>query len=72
MVRITYVCAAFLALVAVIPTIIATSLDINFLVASFYGGTGLLIVVSVALDLVQKIDSHLVMRNYPGLLDSES
>ncbi len=33
---------------------------------SFYGGTGLLIVVSVALDLVQRIDSHLVMRNYPG------
>jgi preprotein translocase subunit SecY len=30
----------------------------------------LLIVVSVALDLVQKIDSHLVMRNYGGLLES--
>ncbi len=42
------------------------------MVASFYGGTGLLIVVSVVLDLVQKIDSHLVMRNYPGLLDSDS
>jgi preprotein translocase subunit SecY len=41
------------------------------MVASFYGGTGLLIVVSVALDLVQKIDSHLVMRNYSGLLDSD-
>ena len=38
-------------------------------VASFYGGTGLLIVISVALDLVQKINSHLVMRNYPGLTD---
>ena len=35
--------------------------------ASFYGGTGLLIAVSVAFDLVQKIDSHLVMRNYRGL-----
>ena len=34
--------------------------------ASFYGGTGLLIAVSVAFDLVQKIDSHLVMRNYRG------
>ena len=33
--------------------------------------TGLLIIVSVALDLVQKIDSHLVMRNYSGLLDTE-
>ncbi len=71
MVRITYVGAAFLALVAVIPTIVATSLGISPLVASFYGGTGLLIVVSVCLDLVQKIDSHLVMRNYSGLLDSD-
>ena len=71
MVRITYVGAAFLALVAVIPTIIATSMGIDYLIASFYGGTGLLIVVSVALDLVQKIDSHLVMRNYSGLLDME-
>jgi preprotein translocase subunit SecY len=72
MVRITYVGAAFLALVAIIPTIIATAMGIPFLIASFYGGTGLLIVVSVALDLVQKIDSHLVMRNYPGLLEGES
>jgi preprotein translocase subunit SecY len=72
MTRITYVGAGFLAIVAIIPTIVATSMNISFLVASFYGGTGLLIVVSVALDLVQKIDSHLVMRNQPGLLESES
>ncbi|MDP7204563.1 MAG: preprotein translocase subunit SecY [Pirellulaceae bacterium] len=72
MIRITYVGAAFLALVAIIPTIVATAMGIPFLIASFYGGTGLLIVVSVALDLVQKIDSHLVMRNYPGLLEGES
>jgi preprotein translocase subunit SecY len=70
MVRITYVGAAFLAVVAIIPTIVANSLQIDYLVASFYGGTGLLICVSVALDLVQKIDSHLVMRNYPGLLEA--
>lgn len=70
--RITYVGAGFLAIVAIIPTIIATSMNISYLVASFYGGTGLLIVVSVCLDLVQKIDSHLVMRNKPGLLDSEA
>jgi len=72
MVRITYVGAAFLALVAIIPTIVAGSLNIDFLVASFYGGTGLLICVSVALDLVQKIDSHLIMRNYPGLLEADN
>lgn len=71
MTRITYVGAAFLALVAVIPTVVASMMNIPPMVASFYGGTGLLIVVSVCLDLVQKIDSHLVMRNYPGLLDAD-
>ena len=69
MVRITYVGAGFLALVAIIPTLISSSLNVPFSVASFYGGTGLLIAVSVAFDLVQKIDSHLVMRNYKGLLE---
>jgi preprotein translocase subunit SecY len=69
MVRITYVGAGFLAIVAIIPTLVSTSLDVPFVVASFYGGTSLLIAVSVAFDLVQKIDSHLVMRNYKGLLE---
>jgi preprotein translocase subunit SecY len=69
MLRITYVGAAFLAVIAVIPTLITTTMDVNYNVASFYGGTGLLIVISVALDLVQKINSHLVMRNYPGLTE---
>lgn len=70
MVRITYVGAGFLALVAIVPTVISGSLGVSFTIASFYGGTGLLIAVSVAFDLVQKIDSHLVMRNYRGLLES--
>jgi preprotein translocase subunit SecY len=69
MLRITYVGAAFLALVAVIPSLVQTMLNVDFTVASFLGGTGLLIVISVCLDLVQKIDSHLVMRNYPGLVN---
>ncbi len=67
--RITYVGAAFLAIVAIIPTLISAAMEVNYAVASFYGGTGLLIVVSVALDLVQKINSHLVMRNYPALTE---
>jgi preprotein translocase subunit SecY len=70
MFRITYVGAGFLALVAIIPMLISGSLGVSPLIASFYGGTGLLIAVSVAFDLVQKIDSHLVMRNYKGLLES--
>ena len=69
MMRITYVGAAFLAVVAVIPSVIQAGMEIPYQVASFYGGTGLLIVISVALDLVQKINSHLVMRNYPGLTE---
>lgn len=67
--RITYVGAAFLAVVAIIPSMISSAMDVDYRVASFYGGTGLLIVISVALDLVQKINSHLVMRNYPGLTE---
>jgi preprotein translocase subunit SecY len=67
--RITFVGAGFLAIVAIIPSMISAALEVNYTVASFYGGTGLLIVISVALDLVQKINSHLVMRNYPGLTE---
>ena len=48
MVRITYVGAGFLALVAIMPTIVANMVNIDFQIASFYGGTGLLIAVSVA------------------------
>jgi preprotein translocase subunit SecY len=70
MVRITYVGAGFLAVVAIVPTIVSRMLGVDMSLASFYGGTGLLIAVSVAFDLVQKIDSHLVMRNYRGLLES--
>jgi preprotein translocase subunit SecY len=67
--RVTFVGAAFLAVIAIIPNVVSSELEIPPQVASFYGGTGLLIVISVALDLVQKINSHLVMRNYPGLTD---
>ncbi|HON68785.1 MAG TPA: SecY family transport protein, partial [Phycisphaerae bacterium] len=68
MTQITYVGAAFLAIIALIPTIVAAKLQIPFEVSSFLGGTGLLIVVSVALDLVQRIEANLVMRNYKGFL----
>ncbi|QEG39533.1 preprotein translocase subunit SecY [Roseimaritima ulvae] len=70
MVRITYVGAAFLAIVAIVPTIVYASLGVPYSIAGFYGGTGLLIAVSVAFDLIQKIDSHLVMRNYRGMLEA--
>jgi len=66
MTRITYFGAAFLAIIAVIPTLVWVLLGIDFAVAAFLGGTGLLIVVSVSLDLVQKIEANLLMRSYEG------
>jgi len=66
--RITYVGAGFLALIAVIPTVISSSFHIPFHISSFLGGTGLLIVVSVMLDLIQRIEANLMMRNHQGFL----
>ncbi|HAU36495.1 MAG TPA: preprotein translocase subunit SecY, partial [Phycisphaerales bacterium] len=66
--RITYCGAAFLAVIAVIPMTINVALKIPFGISSFVGGTGLLIMISVALDLVQRIEANLVMRNYGGFL----
>jgi preprotein translocase subunit SecY len=66
--RITYCGAAFLSAIAVLPMVIASQLNIDPSISAFLGGTGLLIMVSVALDLVQKIESNLTMRNYGGFL----
>lgn len=68
MMRITYVGGAFLCIIAVIPTAISNMLQVNPQITSFLGGTGLLIVVSVALDMVQRIEANLLMRNYGGFL----
>jgi preprotein translocase subunit SecY len=70
MMRITYVGAAFLCVIAVVPSVVTISMHIPPLVAQFLGGTGLLIVVSVALDMVQRIEANLLMRNYGGFLSS--
>ncbi len=66
--RITYCGAAFLALIAVIPQVVAANMGIPFNIAAYLGGTGLLIMVSVALDVVQRIEAELIMRNYGGFL----
>ena len=70
MVRITFFGASFLAFIAVVPSLVAQLMNVPFSVASFLGGTGLLIVVSVSLDMVQRIEANLIMRNYEGFGDS--
>ena len=70
MIRITFFGAAFLSMIAVVPSLVTQLAGVNYLVASFLGGTGLLIVVSVSLDLVQRIEANLIMRNYEGFSES--
>jgi preprotein translocase subunit SecY len=69
MTRITYFGAAFLAIIAIVPSVVSILLGVDWRVATFLGGTGLLIVVSVSLDLVQKIEANLLMRSYEGFSD---
>jgi preprotein translocase subunit SecY len=68
MTRITLPGSIFLALIAVFPSIISGWLKIPYLVASFFGGTGLLIIVGVMLDTMKQIESHLLMRHYEGFM----
>lgn len=70
--RITYVGAAFLAVIAVLPMVASSKLGIDFAVSQFLGGTGLLIVVSVALDFLQRVEASLLMRNYEGFLGNSA
>ena len=69
--RVTLPSSIFLALIAVFPIILfrAFNEDISYSLASFYGGTSLLIIVGVALDTLQQVESHMLMRNYDGFLN---
>jgi preprotein translocase subunit SecY len=60
--RITFGGATYVSAVCVLPSLLTT----NFKVPFYFGGTGLMIVVGVALDTVQQIESHLLTRHYEG------
>lgn len=66
--RITLPGAIFLAFIAVLPDMVGRWLSIPYLVASFFGGTSLLIVVGVLLETMRQVESFLLMRNYEGFL----
>lgn len=68
--RVTLPSAIFLGIIAILPFFVKQSADVTYSFASFFGGTSLLIVVGVALDTMQQIESHLVMRHYDGFLKS--
>ncbi|MFS4456409.1 preprotein translocase subunit SecY [Maribacter sp. 2304DJ31-5] len=60
--------SVFLALLAVLPAIVVKLLDVQQGWALFYGGTSLLIMVGVAIDTVQQVNSYLLNRHYDGLM----
>ncbi len=62
--RITLAGAIFLALIAILPQFLTTYMNVPF----YFGGTALLIVVGVALDTMQQIESHLLTRHYEGFM----
>jgi len=69
MTRITLPGAVFLGLLGILPSI-AASLGVNQQFALFFGGTTLLIMVGVALDTLQVIESYLLTKKYDGLIKS--
>jgi len=64
--RVTFAGSCFLIAIALMPMLVAWALKVNLSVAGFYGGTTILIVVGVALDLMTQINRHLEMRRYSG------
>ena len=71
LVRLTTFGALTLALIAVIPQILNAQLHIDYALAGIFGGTGLLIVIGVALDLIQKVEGHLTSQNFSAMLRSD-
>lgn len=68
MTRITLAGAMFIAIIAIFPDFIMAWLKVPYLVASFFGGTGILIVVGVVLDTLKQIESHLLTHHYEGFI----
>jgi preprotein translocase subunit SecY len=62
--RLTVVGAAYLVLIAILPELLIARFSVPF----FFGGTSLLIVVSVTLDTVAQVQSHLLAHQYEGLV----
>ncbi len=68
MTRITFAGALFLTIIATIPIILFKELGVPYDVATFFGGTSILISVGVLLDTMRQMESHLMMRHYDGFL----
>ena len=68
--QITFPGSLFLAAIAVFPAVVQNIMGIQQGWALFFGGTSLLIMVGVAIDTMQQINSYLLNRHYDGLMKS--
>ena len=66
--RLTFAGAIFLTIIAVLPPILTSLMGVPPLAAQFFGGTGLLIMVGVLLDIMRQVETHLIQRHYDGFL----
>lgn len=66
--RLTFAGAIFLVIIAVLPQILYRGIQVPYMAAQFFGGTGLLIIVGVTLDTMRQIETFLLQRHYDGFL----
>src|SRR5260370_38079359 len=66
MTRLTFAGAAFLTLIAILPSLLSQSLQVPMITAQFFGGTSLRIIVGVMLDTMRQVETHLIQRHYDG------
>jgi preprotein translocase subunit SecY len=66
--RVMLPAAAFFAVIAIMPYFVTKYMNVSYNFSQFFGGTSLLIMVGVALDTLQQIESHLLMRHYEGFM----
>jgi preprotein translocase subunit SecY len=66
--RLTFAGALFLTLIYVFPLLLQKQMQINATVSQFFGGTSILILVGVVLDVMRQVETHLIQRHYDGFL----
>ncbi len=66
--RITLSGAIFLAIIAILPTLVGRLMGVDANISQFFGGTSLLILVGVILDTTKQVESHLLMKRYDGFM----
>jgi preprotein translocase subunit SecY len=66
--RLTFAGAVFLVIIAVLPQLLSNALQVPYMAAQFFGGTGLLIIVGVTLDTMRQVETFLLQRHYDGFL----